>query len=88
MKIYMDVEKNNYRELCFTPFPVMFICTLQGFSGTQGNPVKFTTKNLQCITLFETLDRNFSFLSSNKKNTILQMELSKHQLVCYKGSCA
>ena len=44
MKIYRDLEKNNYRESCFTPFPVMFICTLQGFSGTQGNPVKFTAK--------------------------------------------
>ena len=44
MKIYRDIEKNNYRESCLTPFPVMFICTLQGFSGTQGNPVKFTAK--------------------------------------------
>ena len=44
MKIYRDLEKNNYRELCLTPFPVMFICTLQAFSRTQGNPVRFTAK--------------------------------------------
>ena len=44
MKIYRDLEKNNCRESCFTPFPVMFIGTLQGFSGTQGNPVKFPAK--------------------------------------------
>ena len=37
-------KKKHYRDLCFTPFPVMFTCTLQGFSGTQGSPVKFTVK--------------------------------------------
>ena len=29
----------------------MFTCTLQGFSGTQGNPVKFTAKTFAvCLT--------------------------------------
>ena len=47
----MEREKNNFRESCFTPFPVMFICTLKGFSGTQENPAKFTAKNLQCTPM-------------------------------------
>ena len=44
IKIYRDLDKKHYGELCFNPFPVVFTCTLQGFSGTQGNPVKFTAK--------------------------------------------
>ena len=51
MKNYKDLQKStgpwkidDYRKLCFTPFPVMFTCTLQGFSGIQGNPIKFTAK--------------------------------------------
>ena len=31
-----------YREIGWRYFPVISTCTLQGFSGTQGNPVIFT----------------------------------------------
>ena len=31
-----------YREIGWRYFPVISTCTLQGFSGTQGNPVTFT----------------------------------------------
>ena len=33
-----------YREIGWRYFPVISTCTLQGFSGTQGNPVIFTVK--------------------------------------------
>ena len=38
------LQKKIYRDQHVTHFPVISKCTLQGSSGTQGNPVNFTAK--------------------------------------------
>ena len=45
----------------------MFICTLQGFSGTQGNPVKFTAKTFAV----QGLPKELNFKASGRGHEVL-----------------
>ena len=44
-----------YREIGWRYFPVISTCTLQGFSGTQGNPVIFTV-NTFAVYIYNRLE--------------------------------